>query len=183
MIRPIQPAINPVSHRAAIDALESQRAGYRRYARQIEAQQRALTDGDGDKALAAADRAAQTFAELDEGARTLAPLLDEARAAGGDDERREVERRIDEMAPEARTAEVAIRNLATQLEAWRDAYGRQLAEEGIEPGGAAESGGAAGGAAAGGPAAGRPAPATSGYGPRGRPVDRRGVPALLDRKG
>jgi hypothetical protein len=182
MIRPIQPAINPVSHRAAIDALDGQRAAYRRYARQIEAQQQALTDGDGDKAVAASERAAQTFAELDAGARALAPLLDEARAGAGDDERRDVERRIDEMMREARTAEVAIRNLATQLEAWRDAYGRQLAEEGIEPGATPDDAAGAprvltGGASAAGPGYG------SGYGPRGRPVDRRGVPALLDRKG
>ncbi len=183
MIRPIQPAINPVSHRAAIDALEGQRAAYRRYARQIEAQQQALTDGDGDKAVSAADRATQTFAELDEGARALAPLLDEARAGAGDDARRDIERRVDEMAREARNAELAIRNLATQLEAWRDAYGRQLAEEGIEPGASADPGApAAGGVAAAG--AGRVAPhAQTGYGPRGRAVERRDVPALLDRKG
>ncbi len=183
MIRPIQPAINPVSHRAAIDALEGQRAGYRRYARQIEAQQRTLTDGDGDKALAAAERAAQTFAELEEGARTLAPLLDEARAGAAPDDRREIERRIEEMTREARNAELAIRNLATQLEAWRDAYGRQLADEGIEPGAGGESGTPAAGAA-GAAGAGRVAPhAASGYGPRGRAVERRDVPALLDRKG
>ncbi len=183
MIRPIQPAINPVSHRAAIDALEGQRAAYRRYARQIEAQQRTLTDGDGDKALAAAERAAQTFAELEEGARTLKPLLDEAHAGAAPDDRREIERRVEEMSREARTAELAIRNLATQLEAWRDAYGRQLAEEGIEPGAAAEPGVPAAGAAGPGGAGRAASPGQPGYGPRGRAVERRDVPALLDRKG
>ncbi len=182
MIRPIQPAINPVSHRAAIDALDGQRAAYRRYARQIETQQQALTDGDGDRALSAAERAATTFAELDGGARALAPLLDEARAGGSEEQRREIERQVDEMMREARSAELAIRNLTTQLEAWRDAYGRQLAEVGLEPGGSPEGCATPAGVAA--PAGAAPGGyAPPGYGPRGRPGDRQGVPALLDRKG
>jgi hypothetical protein len=35
---------------------------------------------------------------------------------------------------EAQSAETAIQNLSTQLQSWRDAYGKQLAELGLAPG-------------------------------------------------
>ena len=39
MLRPvIRPAIDPLAHKAAIDALHAQRAAYQRYARTMEAQ-------------------------------------------------------------------------------------------------------------------------------------------------
>jgi len=179
----VTPSIDPLAHRAAIEALEAQRAAYQRYARAVDAQRDALAGGSGERAIDAADAAARGYDALAEGARTLAPLVDRAREGGGSEQQDELQRRLDAVAREARVAEAAIHNLAAQLEAWRDAYGRQLAEVGIEPGSA--GGSATDGATA--PAAGaaaRPGPAPApGYGPRGRAGDRQGVPSLLDRKG
>lgn len=131
------PPLDPLARRAAIDALEAQRAAYHRYARQLEAERAALGDGDGDRATRAAELAARGFAELQEGARRLAPLVEGATRGGDAEAAREIARQMAQLAAEARGVEVAIQNLALQLEAWRDAYGRQLAELGLAPGGAA----------------------------------------------
>jgi hypothetical protein len=69
---------------------------------------------------------------------------------------------------DARGAETAIRNLSSQLEVWRDAYGRQLAELGINP---------TGGDAGDGDAAKPGAP----YGPVRD--GSAGLPRMLDRQG
>lgn len=175
----VTPPIDPLAHRAAIAALEAQRAAYQRYARTVDAQREAIAGGSGARAVDAADAATRGYDELAEGARALGPLVERARAGSEAEQQDALQRRIDAVAREARAAEAAIRNLATQLEAWRDDYGRQLAEVGIEPGSAPDGGASpvAGGA---------PRPGVvpaSGYGPRGRGGERRGVPSLLDRKG
>jgi hypothetical protein len=180
MSPPIRPAINPLAHRAAIDALEAQRAAYQRFARMVEQQQPALADGDGQRAAAFADEAVLGFQELEEGAKRLGPLVAEARETGTPDDAAAMRRELDALTREATRAELAIRNLSVQLEAWRDAYGRQLDEMGIAVGGASST--TTGGAATGDPAqATLPAPPTrpgrGGYGPRGA------VPSLIDRKG
>lgn len=177
----IRPAINPLAQRAAIDALEAQRAAYQRFARLVEQQQSLLGDGDGHRASAFADEAVLGFQQLDEGARRLAPLLAEARASGTVDDAQAMRRELDALARETERAELAIRNLSTQLEAWRDAYGRQLSELGVVPGGAAS------GAPADEPTGGASdvrAPA-GGYGPRGVGARRTmgTVPSLIDRRG
>src|ERR1041384_432094 len=128
------PPIDLSSHRAAIDALEAQRAAYRRFARQAEAQQAATSAGDVGAAEAFTDGAVHTVAQLHEHARSVRDLVDAASSRASDVQLREIEHRVAEMVREARNAETAIRNLSTQLEAWRDAYGRQLAEIGIVPG-------------------------------------------------
>ena len=144
MSRPIvRPALDPLAHKAAIDALEAQRAAYRRYARTVEAQHHALGNGDGDQALAAVDVAARDFVELNEGARRLEPLVQQVHDAGSADQLQEIQRQMSQLMREARQAENAIRNMTTQLEAWRDAYGRQLAELGLPPGVDPEAPGAA----------------------------------------
>ena len=141
MIRPpVRPAINPIAHKAAIDALEAQRAAYRRFARSVDGQRLQLNDGDGDTAGAAGAEAARGFEELEQGARRLEPMLREVRGAGSAEQLQEVERRMEELMRDARQAEMAIQNLSLQLEAWRDAYGRQLAELGLVPGSAAAGG-------------------------------------------
>jgi hypothetical protein len=134
-VRPIlSPPLDPLAHRAAIDALEAQRAAYRRYARTVEANRATLGDGNGDRASAVVEEAASGFDALERGARQLEPLVERVTQSGSADQVREMQRRMDELMHEARAAEMAIRNLSTQLEAWRDAYGRQLAELGITPG-------------------------------------------------
>jgi hypothetical protein len=163
MTSSIRPAINPIAQRAAIDALEAQRAAYQRFARLVEQQQQALGDGDGDRAVAFADEAVLGFQELERGAARLAPLVAEARATGAPVDVQAMRRRLDDLARDAQRAEQAIRNLATQLEAWRDAYGRQLSEVGLAPGG---------GAAA-------PEERAGGYGARAGGA----VPSLIDRRG
>jgi hypothetical protein len=175
---PIRPAINPLAHRAAIDALEAQRAAYQRFARMVEQQQPALADGDGQRAAAFADEAVLGFQELEEGAKRLAPLVAEARATGSADEAQAMRRELDALTREATRAELAIRNLSVQLEAWRDAYGRQLDEMGIAVGGASASGAPGDPAQSASSAAGPQARSgRGGYGPRGA------VPSLIDRKG
>ncbi|MDF1503723.1 hypothetical protein [Roseisolibacter sp. H3M3-2] len=144
----------PLAQRTALDALDAQRAAYRRYARLVEAQQQALGAGDGDRAVAATDVLSLGHDELREGAAALPPLVQEARAGAGTDVRAELDRRVDALLREAQAAEVALRNLATQMEAWRDAYGRQLGELGVQPG--SEDRGAGAG----------------GYGPRGAGAPR-----------
>ena len=165
----IRPAINPIAQRAAIDALEAQRAAYQRFARMVEQQQATLGDGDGDRAVAFADEAVRGFQELDRGAQQLAPLLAEARAVETPDDAQAMRRRLSDLTREAQRAELSIRNLSAQLEAWRDAYGRQLGELGITPGappGSSES-----------VDAGRGGRTGRGYGAPGS------IPSLIDRRG
>jgi hypothetical protein len=181
MIKPtVRPALDPLAHKAAIDALEAQRAAYRRFARTGEGQRLQINDGDGDKALAAGAEAARGFEELTDGARKLEPALREVRDAGSAEQLQEVERRMEELMRDARQAEAAIQNLSLQLEAWRDAYGRQLAELGLAPGSAGDGApaepaapGREQGAAHGGPYV------QPGFG-RGRGASR---PTLIDRRG
>lgn len=136
MTRPIAPtALDPLAHRAAIDALDAQRAAYQRYARLVELQQHALNDGDPDKVVAFTERAALDLATLEQGAAGLSPLVSRATAGLSADGLQDIRRRLDALAVEARRAEAAIRNLTVQLEAWRDAFARQLAEAGIPAGG------------------------------------------------
>jgi hypothetical protein len=178
MSSPVRLALDPLAHQTAIQALEAQRAAYARFARTMDAHRSAVAGGSGDAAVAAADAAARGHDELAAGARRLAPLVAVAGApAPGDDtEHAEVARRLDAVMQEARAAEAAIHHLTAQLEAWRDAYGRQLAELGLPPGAA-------------GPAPDGVAPtagagrAAAGYAPRSAAGDRPQAPALLDRKG
>jgi hypothetical protein len=179
MLRTSTTHLDPLAHRAAIDALEAQRAAYRRYARAMEAQQRTLTDGDGDRASAVAETASRGFDELQTGARRLQPLLERASEAGTPEQLVEMRRQMEELMREARSAEAAIQNMSVQLEAWRDAYGRQLAELGIVPGGSEAERtpeGAAGAAEA---------RASGGYGRTGAQARRTAgtVPSLIDRRG
>ena len=158
MIAPAN-SIDPLAHRAAIDALEAQRAAYARYARLVEAQQRVLNDGNPDKVVAFTERATRDLVELERGAERLAPLVARATAGLPADGLQDMRLRLDALAHEARRAEAAIRNLTVQLEAWRDALGRQLADAGIVVGGE-----------------GAPAPEP----PYGRPAI---APRVIDRKG
>ena len=126
--------IDPLSHRAAIDALEAQRAAYRRFARMAEAQQDHLSSGDADRVAAFTDGAARTVRDLEAGVRDVRALVDQVSQHASTAQRQDIERVMNAMMSEARNAETAIRNLTTQLEAWRDAYGRQLSDLGITPG-------------------------------------------------
>jgi hypothetical protein len=168
-MKPISPAIDPLSQRSAIDALEAQRAAYRRFAQQAQAQSATLGTGDVDPVAAFADGAAQDMTSLHHGARTVGTIMDAARGGGmSPSDLAELERRMEAMMREARDAETAIRNLTTQLEAWRDAFGKQLADLGITPGATSSA------------SSDTPAdPAARGYGQR--EVAR--APRLLDRKG
>jgi hypothetical protein len=177
MLRSTTSHIDPLAHRAAIDALDAPRAAYRRYARAMESQQQTLNDGDGDRATAAAELAVRGFDELQTGARQLQPLLERASEAGSPEQLVEMRRQMEELMHEARIAEAAIQNMSVQLEAWRDAYGRQLAELGIVPGG--------GDAERPDVGAGTDVRAASGYGPSGVQPRRApgGVPSLIARRG
>jgi hypothetical protein len=171
----ITPPLDPLAHRAAIDALEAQRAAYRRYARTVEFQQHSLGNGDGDVAAAVVDEAARGFDELDAGARRLAPLVTHAQQVGSGEQLLEVQRHMDELMREARRAESAIHNLTSQLEAWRDAYGQQLAALGLSPGDAPDGAPDPGAAAPG-----RRSPYTQpGFGVRAQHAPA----GLFDRKG
>src|SRR5688572_7724878 len=110
MTSSIRPAINPIAQRAAIDALEAQRAAYQRFARMVEQQQAVLGDGDGDRAAAFADEAVRGFQELDQGARQLAPLLAEARAVQTPADAQAMRQRLEALTREAQRAELSIRN-------------------------------------------------------------------------
>jgi hypothetical protein len=168
----IRPALDPLAQRAAIQALETQRAAYARYARGMDGHRAAVAAGDGGAALAATAAAEDGHRELDEGARRLAPLVEAAHAAGGDADREVLRRQVDAMMAQARAAETVIHNLTQQLEAWHAAYSRQLAETGVVAG---EGGAAGGDAASGGPAS---------YHRRGSAADA-GTPVrpLIDRRG
>jgi hypothetical protein len=179
-VRPtiVTPAIDPIAHRAAMDALAAQRAAYRRYARAMEAERAALGDGDGDRAVRAAAAAVHGFAELQEGTQRLAPIVEQVVQGGDAHAARDVQRQMDQLLGEARAAEAAIQNLALQLEAWRDAYGRQLAEVGLAPGSDAADGRAAGPAGAGEPRA-----ATYGDAAAARAAHHAARVTLIDRRG
>lgn len=170
MLRPTRPPIDPLAQRAAIDALEAQRAAYRRYARAMEVQQRTLHAGDGEQAAVAAEAAVRGFEALRTGAERLQPLVGRVQEGGTPEQLVELQRHMEELMREARLAEAAIQNMTVQLEAWRDAYGRQLAELGIVPGGEAER---------------TPDGSAAGYGPPGGGGRRTagGVPSLIDRRG
>jgi hypothetical protein len=178
MIRPTTPTIDPAAHKAAMDALEAQRAAYRRFARAVDGQRATLNDGDGDKAIAVTADATRGFSELEQGARRLEPMVREVRDGGSADQLLEMQRRMEALMREARDAETAIHNLSLQLEAWRDAYGRQLADLGLAPG-AGEGGEAEPGVA--------PAEAPTRRGPYVQPGFGRGNtavrPTLIDRRG
>lgn len=165
-------SLSPASHRAAIDALEAQRAAYRRLARDAEAQQTATSGGDVTQASSFAESTSSRVDALHEGARATQALVDGATPNASAQELRELELRMDDMMREARNAELAIRNLTTQLEAWRDAYGRQLAELGIPPAAVADL-------AATGADASRLSYGATGFGRESKPA----VPRILDRKG
>lgn len=182
MLPRVNPPLDPLAHKTAIDALEGQRAAYRRYARSVEAQQATVGDGDGARAVTVSDAVTRDFVALDQGARRLQPLVERVREAGTPDQLAELQRQMEEMMREARQAETAIRNLTSQLEAWRDAYGRQLAEVGLTPGA-----GTGGDAAPAEPPEGRPTGGHPARGPYDALSGRHGrqprVLALLDRRG
>jgi len=169
-MKSISPAIDPLSQRAAIDAMEAQRAAYRRFAHQAEAQQTSLGNGDLDQVARFTNGATQDMDALHKGARTVGSMMDAARGGTTSPaDLAELERRMDAMMREAREAETAIRNLTTQLEAWRDAFGKQLADLGVATGGTPTT-----------PSTDAPSdPSARGYGKR----DVTHTPRLLDRKG
>lgn len=136
----ISTTIDLHARRAAIDALEAQRAAYHRFARLAESQQGSLASGDVEVVAAFTDGAVQTVRDLDAGARRVRSLVDHASHGASPAELIEIERQVNAMMTEARSAETSIRNLTTQLEAWRDAYGRQLTELGLTPGGGTATG-------------------------------------------
>lgn len=190
MVPNVKPALDPLAQRAAIQALEAQRAAYRRFAAAAGGQQRALGTGDGEQATRAADIVELGYAELDAGAKHLAPLVSAVHETGTADQLDEMQRHMTDLMSEAQNAEAAIQNLSTQLEAWRDAYGRQLADQGIVPGtagsasGTGSSSGTTDGAASDAAARSASGRGSHGsYGPRGSRPDARGIPSLLDRKG
>lgn len=186
-MRTVSPVIDPLAQKAAIDALEAQRAAYQRYARDVETQRQSLGNGDGDRAVAAAAVAANGLDALHEGARAVRPAVDRAAGAAGPDQMRELQQQMDDMMREAHAAESAIHNLTAQLQAWRDAYGRQLSDVGLTPGSVGNSSitaatpgtdvvpGVTGASTA--------ALGKAGYGRPGQPSDRRPVSSLIDRRG
>ncbi len=145
-ISSVSAAISPVSQRAALDALEAQRAAYRRFARDAAAQHGPATSGDFDQVAEYTASVAQDVAALHDGTQAVRATVDTAAAQASESELRELERRMHDMMREARKAETAIHNLTSQLEAWRDAYGRQLSDAGIVPGSGTTDDGADGGA-------------------------------------
>lgn len=191
MIPTVKPALDPLAQRAAIDALEAQRAAYRRYARAVDEQSHAVSGGDADRAVAAADAAARGFDEVDAGARALGPHLDRVREQGSPEQQADVQRRLTTLASDADRAQTAIQNLTAQLDAWRTAYGRQLASVGITPGGTGSTDPAAtdgvGDAASGGRAS-HTTPEmrvrdVHRYGPRGSMTASSATPTLINRLG
>lgn len=186
-MRAISPALDPLAQKAAIEALEAQRAAYQRYARDVEGQRHALGDGNGDRATGAAAVASDGLDALQQGVQAMRPALDRAAGAAGPDQIRELQQHIDDMMREAHAAEAAIHNLTAQLQAWRDAYGRELSEVGLTPGITSPRPNAGAPGAASGVAATTVAPPTatgeSGYGRMGRGPDRRPTPSLIDRRG
>jgi hypothetical protein len=123
--------LNPAVYKGAITALEAQRAAYQRYARMVEAQNASIGSGDADRVAQFAESAVKELGELEEGARKLEPQLDLLSSKGSREEMQEIRRMLDDLARDARAAELSIQNLTSQLEAWRDEYGRQLNELGV----------------------------------------------------
>ena len=123
--------LNPAVFKSAITALEAQRAAYQRYARMVEAQQGSLGQGDMDRVAQFAEHASTELAELERGARQLEPQLDILRTVAQREEALEVRRLLDDLARDAQLAQLSIQNLTTQLEAWRDEFGRQLTTLGV----------------------------------------------------
>jgi small-conductance mechanosensitive channel len=123
--------VNPAVYKGAIVALEAQRAAYQRYARMVEAQNASLGSGDADRVAQFAESATQELGEIEQGARQLEPQLDQLRSVASREQMHEIRRMLDDLARDAREAEISIQNLTTQLEAWRDEYGRQLGELGV----------------------------------------------------
>ena len=157
-------SLDPLAHRAAIDALDAQRAAYERYARLVEAQQRTLNDGDADKVVAFTGHATRELAALERGAAQLPSLVERAQVGLSADGLHDMRRRLDALAIQARRAEAAIRNLTVQLEAWRDAFARQLGEIGVGTAGEGQ-------------------PSGEGYAQPGFGRTVAATPYLLDRKG
>ncbi len=210
MLPPVRPALDPLAQRAAIDALEAQRAAYRRYARTVDDQTKSVVGGDADGAMTAATVAARGLDELDAGAQALQPHLDRVRQEGSPDQQADVQLRLETLSGDANRAQSAIQNLTAQLDAWRVASKRQLSEVGLTPGsGAGLTTGAGGDSAAGAtpttstatdpaatgtsrgsdrgavtPEPGEPrAHDQRGYGPRGQAGVLRPAPTLLNRFG
>ena len=207
MIPSIKPALDPLAQREAIEALEAQRAAYQRYARSVDDQTRAVGNGEADTAVAAANTTTRGFDELDAGAQALRPHLTRVREQGTPDQQADVQRHLDALSSDANRAQTAIQNLTSQLDAWRLAYGRQLAAVGLTPGSsgatgtdAAAIGGTSGAAAIGARAAtsgsrtpdsdgtapgfsGRRAHESGSYGPRGQVGSGGPAPTLLNRLG
>ena len=123
--------VNPAVYKSAIGALEAQRAAYQRYARMVEAQNASLGGGDTDRVAQFAESATRDLGEIEQGARQLEPQLEVLRGVSSAEQMHEVRRMLDDLARDARTAELSIQNLTTQLEAWRDEYGRQLGDLGV----------------------------------------------------
>jgi hypothetical protein len=123
--------LNPAVYKSAINALEAQRAAYRRYARMVESQQGSLGAGDAERVVKFAERATTELGELETGAATLQPQLDLVRSVASRDQSVEIHRLLDDLARDAQAAQLSIQNLSVQLEAWRDEYGRQLGELGV----------------------------------------------------
>jgi hypothetical protein len=148
----------------------------------------AVAGGDGDAATTAAAAAEAGHAQLADGVRRLAPLVEAARTGGTDGEREELQRQIDSMMDQARAAETAIQNLTRQLEVWHAAYSRQLAEVGVvageaAPGASDTAAPLPAGAPVPGSGAGNGAGVTA-YDRRGPAVERSAVVRpLIDRRG
>jgi len=123
--------LNPATYKGAILALEAQRAAYQRYARMVETQQVSLGAGDADRLAEFAVRASQELGELEQGAQQLEPQLELLRSVSGPAEMQDIRRMLDDLAKDARVAQLSIQNLTQQLEAWRDEYGRQLTALGV----------------------------------------------------
>ena len=201
MLPSIKPSLDPFAQRAAIDALEAQRAAYRRFARTVDDQTQSVSTGDADRASAATAVAARGFDELDAGAQALRPHLDRVREQGSPDQQSDMQRRLETLSSDADRAQSAIQNLTAQLDAWRIAYGRQLASVGITPGGASSTSGSGTVSGVGsGDVGSRPADRGSSiaadpggaesrardgrsYGPRGQAAGGRAAPTLLNRLG
>jgi hypothetical protein len=123
--------LNPAAHRSAILALEAQRAAYQRYARMVETQQVSLGAGDADRLTTFADHASRELIQLEQGAQRLEPQLELLRGVAAPEEMQDIRRMLDDLAKDARLAQLSIQNLTAQLEAWRDEYGRQLGTLGV----------------------------------------------------
>lgn len=192
MLPPLRPALDPLAERTAIDAIEAQRAAYRRYAQAVDAHSQAVGTGDADRAVAAADTVADGADALDAGARALRPHLDRVRAHRSPEQQEDVQRRLAMLASDGDRAQTAIHNLTAQLDAWRVAYGRQLGAASLTPGASGRSTtDGTGGVAASGGGSDVPVDVLGAsrahdhgvYGPRGQAGATQRAPTLLNRRG